>query len=45
LLKVYDQPTGKKSLYITDTVDTTVAGTYNVSIFAKFADPAYPASP
>jgi len=45
LFQVYDQLTNKKALYITDTLDTTVAGTYNVSIYAKFANPAYPASP
>jgi hypothetical protein len=45
LFQVYDQSANKKALYVTDTLDTSIAGTYNVSIFAKFADPAYPSSP
>lgn len=44
LFQVYDQAENKKALYVSDTTDATVAGTYKVNLFAKFADLSYPIS-
>ncbi len=42
LFQVFDQASNKKALYVCDTTDTTLVGTYKVSLLAKFANPAYP---